>query len=162
MAEKDTKRLFNDELIRYQKAKTEGRKTVLFICTGNAVRSQMAEGLVNHFLKDKWTAFSAGFLPMEVHPMVKKVLSEIGIDVSSQRSKHLDAFQGLTFDKVITLCSDADQVCAYYPGLAEWVHIPFQDPLLAYKMSFGGRGLFRRLREKMQKQIVPYLGNLQN
>lgn len=160
MAEKDTKRLFNNELIRYQEAKTEGRKTVLFICTGNAVRSQMAEALVNHFLKDKWTAFSAGFLPMEVHPMVKKVLSEIGIDVSSQRSKHLDAFQGLTFDKVITLCSDADQVCAYYPGLAEWVHMPFQDPLLVHKISFGGKSLFRSLREKMEKQIVPYLKEL--
>ena len=160
MAEKDTTRLFNDELIRYQKAKAEGRKTVLFICTGNAVRSQMAEALVNHFLKDKWTAFSAGFLPMEVHPMVKKVLSEIGIDVSSQRSKHLDTFQGLTFDKVTTLCSDADQVCAYYPGRAEWEHMPFQDPLLTYKMTFGGKGLFRSLREKMQETIIPFLEEL--
>ena len=153
-------RLFDEEFIRYQKAKAEGRKTVLFICTGNAVRSQTAEALVNHFLKDRWEAFSAGFLPMEVHPMVKKVLSEIGIDVSSQRSKHLDTFKGLTFDKVITLCSDADQVCAYYPGLAEWVHMPFQDPLLTYKMTFGGKSLFRSLREKMQKTIIPYLEEL--
>ncbi len=155
--ERDTRRLFDEELIRYQRAKAEGRKTVLFICTANVVRSQMAEALVNRFLKDTWTAFSAGFLPMEVHPMVKKVLAEIGINVSSQRSKHLDAFQGLTFDKVITLCSDADQVCAYYPGLAEWEHLPFQDPALSHDSIFGVKGRFRKLREEMKEILIPRL-----
>ena len=159
MDEKDIG-LFNEELSRYQKAKAEGRKTVLFICTANVVRSQMAEALVNHFLKDKWAAFSAGFLPLEIHPMVKKVLQEIGIDPSSQKSKHLDTFKGLKFDQVITLCSDADQVCAYYPGLTEWSHVPFQDPLLTYRISFGGKGLFRELREKMKRTLIPYLEEL--
>jgi arsenate reductase len=130
---------------------------VLFICTGNAVRSQMAEALVNHFLKDRWEAFSAGFLPLEVHPKVKKVLNEIGIDVSSQKSKHLDTFKDLKFDKVITLCSDADAVCAYYPGMPEWSHIPFEDPNLSPTMSFGGSGAFRDLRKKLEKTIIPYL-----
>ena len=74
------------------------------------VRSQMAEAVVNHFLKAKRVAFSAGFLPLEVHPMVKKVLQEIGIDVSSQKSKHLDTFKDVKFDQVISLCSDADGV----------------------------------------------------
>jgi arsenate reductase (thioredoxin) len=145
------------ELIRYQQAKAEGRKTVLFICTANAVRSQMAEALVNHFLKDKWEAFSAGFLPLAVHPMVKKVLSEIGIFVSSQKSKHLDAFKGIKFDKVITLCSDADAVCAYYPGLTEWEHIPFQDPALSHHSLFSGTSHFRKLRDEMKEVLIRLL-----
>ncbi len=145
------------ELIRYQKARAEGRKTVLFICTANVVRSQIAEALANHFLKDRWAAFSAGFLPLEVHPMVKKVLYEIGIDVSSQKSKHLDTFKEVKFDKVITLCSDADKVCAYYPGLTEWEHIPFQDPALSHPSIFGERGRFRKLRDEMKEILIQRL-----
>ncbi|MGC1403719.1 MAG: arsenate reductase ArsC [Thermodesulfobacteriota bacterium] len=145
------------ELIRYQKARAEGRKTVLFICTANVVRSQMAEALVNHFLKDEWAAFSAGFLPLEVHPMVKKVLHEIGIDVSLKKSKHLDTFKDVKFDKVITLCSDADEVCAYYPGLTEWEHIPFQDPALSHPPIFGGSGRFRKLRDEMKEILIQRL-----
>ena len=147
----------NFERARCQEARAAGKKTVLFICTGNAVRSQMAEALVNHFLKDKWAAFSAGFLPSGIHPLVKKVLQEIGIDLSSQTSKHLDSLQGCRFDRVITLCSEADEVCTYYPGLTKKEHIPFQDPSLSLPLLFGGKTLFRKLRDEMKKMLIPLL-----
>jgi arsenate reductase (thioredoxin) len=149
--------LSDKELTRFKQAKTEGRKTVLFICTGNAVRSQMAEALVNHYLRDRWEAFSAGFLPLKVHPKVIVVLKEIGFDSSGQESKHLDLFKGLKFDKVITLCSDSDAVCVYYPDMPEWTHIPFEDPALSYSAVFGGTGLFRGLRKEMEEKLLPHL-----
>jgi arsenate reductase (thioredoxin) len=148
------------ELTRYRQARTEGRKTILFICTGNAVRSQMAEALVNHYLRDHWEAFSAGFLPVRVHPAVVKVLEEIGFDASGQESKHLDLFRGLTFDKVITLCSNADAVCVYYPDMPEWTHLPFEDPALHPAGIFGGTGLFKNLRKEMEKKLLPYIKEL--
>ena len=150
--------LFNEELIRYQKARAEGRKTVLFICTANAVRSQMAEALVNHFLKDKWVAFSAGFMPMAVHPMVVQVMKEIGVDHTLQKAKHLDRFKDFTFDKVITLCSQADAVCTYYPGLEGKEHLPFEDPSLSVFSFLGGKGLFRKLRDEMKKVLIDRFG----
>jgi arsenate reductase len=118
----------------------------------------MAEALVNHFLKDQWVAFSAGFLPLALHPMVKKVMEEIGVELSSQKSKHIDLFKDYRFDKVITLCSEADEVCTYYPGLALKEHLPFQDPALSYSSPFGGKGPFRKLRDQMKKMLIDRLG----
>lgn len=148
---------FDQEVVRYQKAKAEGKKTVLFLCTANAVRSQMAEALVNHYLNDQWAAFSAGYLPMDVHPLVIKVMNEIGADLSLQKAKHINSFLDLRFDKIITLCTAADTVCASYPGLGPKDHIPFEDPALSYSSIFGGKGLFRDLREKMKTTLIPYL-----
>jgi arsenate reductase len=145
------------EIIRYRKAVDEGKKTVLFVCSGNAVRSQMAEALVNHFLGKTWAAFSAGTLKTAVHPLVKKVMAEIGIDISSQTSKSVETFYGCGFDKVITLCSDADEVCTYIPGLQEKEHLPFLDPSLSFGLSLGGKALFRKLRNEMNDTLIPLL-----
>jgi arsenate reductase (thioredoxin) len=145
------------EIIRYRKAIAEGRKTVLFVCSGNAVRSQMAEALVNHFLRTTWSAFSAGTLKTAVHPLVKKVMAEIGIDMASQTSKSIETFNGCRFDKVITLCAEADEVCTYVPGLREKEHIPFLDPSLSYNLFFGGKALFRKLSNEMKDKIIPLL-----
>jgi arsenate reductase (thioredoxin) len=145
------------EIIRYRKARAEAKKTVLFVCSGNAVRSQMAEALVNHFLGTTWSAFSAGTLKTAVHPLVKKVMAEIGIDLSSHTSKSIEIFDGCLFDKVITLCSDADEVCTYYPGLRDKEHILFEDPSLSYNLFLGGKALFRRLRNEMKNKIIPLL-----
>lgn len=145
------------ELVRFKKAQKEGKKTVLFVCTGNAVRSQMAEALVNHFLEDRWTAFSSGFMPMGIHPLVVAVLREIGIDASRQKTKHLDLFNHCEFDLVVTLCSDADKMCTFYPAYARRVHIPFQDPLTSASFGGGRKGLFRKLRDEIQQVIIPQL-----
>ena len=83
------------------------KQRVLFLCTHNSCRSQMAEGLVNHFLGDRYQAFSAGTEATRVNPLAAKVLLELGIDISHHRSKILDEFTGQPFDYVITLCGDA-------------------------------------------------------
>jgi arsenate reductase (thioredoxin) len=143
--------------VKFKIARAAGLKTVLFICTGNAVRSQMAEALVNHFLKGRWAAFSAGFLPAGISPLVVKVLKEIGIDAAQQATKHLDLFNGLTFDRVITLCSDADWMCTFYPAYGNRVHLPYTDPLTLSTFGVSWKSLFRKLREGMKKQLIPYL-----
>ncbi len=145
------------QLLKFKIAQAAGLKTVLFICTGNAVRSQMAEALVNHFLKGRWAAFSAGFLPAGISPLVVKALKEIGIDAARQPTKHLDLFTGLTFDRVITLCSDADRMCAFYPAYGNRVHLPYTDPLTLSTFGVGWKSLFRKLREDMKKRLIPYL-----
>jgi arsenate reductase len=146
-----------EQLLKFRNARAAGQKTVLFICTGNAVRSQMAEALVNHTLEGRWAAFSAGFLPAGINPLVVKVLKEIGIDADRQPTKHLDLFNGLTFDRVITLCSDADRLCTYYPAYGSRVHLPYTDPLTLSAFGFGWKGLFRKLRDDMRNQLIPYL-----
>ena len=145
------------QLLKFKIAQAAGLKTVLFICTGNAVRSQMAEALVNHLLQGRWAAFSAGFLPAGISPLVVTALKEIGIDAARQPTKHLDLFNGLTFDRVITLCSDADRMCTFYPAYGNRVHLPYTDPLTLSTFGFGWKGLFRKLRDDMKNQLIPYL-----
>ena len=140
--------------LRFRLARAAGLKTVLFICTGNAVRSQMAEALVNHFRKSRWAAFSAGFQPAGLHPLVVQVLREIGVDPARQETKHVDLFNGCAFDRIFSLCSEADRMCTYYPAFGNRVHIPFQDPLSASVFGFGWLGLFRRLRDDMQAILL--------
>lgn len=141
--------------LRFKIARAAGLKTVLFICTGNAVRSQMAEALVNHFRPGRWAAFSAGFQPAGLHPLVAQVLKEIGIDAARQETKHVDLFNNCPFDRIVSLCSEADRMCTYYPAFGNRIHLPFQDPLAASVFGFGWKGLFRKLRDDMQEIIVP-------
>jgi arsenate reductase len=145
------------QLLKFKIAQAAGLKTALFICTGNAVRSQMAEALVNHFLKGRWAAFSAGFLPAGISPLVVRALKEIGIDAARQPTKHLDLFNGLPFDRVITLCSDADRMCTFYPAYGNRVHLPYTDPLTLSTFGFGWKSLFRKLRDDMRSQLITYL-----
>ncbi|MGL1931981.1 MAG: arsenate reductase ArsC [Desulfotalea sp.] len=101
-------------------------KKVLFLCTGNSCRSQMAEGLVRHLLKDEVEAYSAG---IEVHGLNDSailVMAEIGIDISTHLSKNIDAFSDLTFDLVVTVCDHAHKTCPFFPGRT--IHVGFPDP----------------------------------
>jgi arsenate reductase (thioredoxin) len=148
------------EKMRFQIARAAGLKTVLFICTGNAVRSQMAEALVNHFLKGRWAAFSAGFQPAGLHPLVVQVLREIGVDAGRQETKHVDLFNGCPFDRIVSLCSEADRMCTFYPAFGNRVHIPFQDPLTASLFGFGWKGLFRKLRDDLREIILDRLESI--
>jgi arsenate reductase (thioredoxin) len=109
----------------------EGRmeKTrLLFICTHNSARSQMAEGLVNALYGDRFEAFSAGTKPGEVRPAAIRVMAEIGIDISSHRSKGLDEFTDQRFDHVIMVCDDAARDCPFFPGGRNYIHHAFKDP----------------------------------
>jgi arsenate reductase len=93
------------------------RRKILFLCTGNSARSQMAEGLVNHFLGDEWEAYSAGTAPAGyVHPLAVKAMAELGIDISAQRSKSVGEFRDAQFDLVITVCDQAAQNCPLWLG----------------------------------------------
>ncbi len=104
------------------------RKKILFICTHNSARSQMAEGLTNHFFGDKWEGFSAGTEKTIVKPMAVKALEKIGIDISHHRSKLSTEFTGREFDIVVTVCDSAKDNCPFFPGAKEHIHKSFKDP----------------------------------
>lgn len=102
---------------------------VLFLCTHNSARSQMAEGLLRQLGRDKVEVFSAGSEPTSINPMATKVMSNRGIDLRTHRSKHLDEFSGQTFDYVITVCDRIREVCPVFPGDPEQIHWSFPDPV---------------------------------
>lgn len=107
----------------------ELKKTkLLFLCTGNSCRSQMAEGWARHLLSDSVEAYSAGTEPKGMDPRAVTVMLEAGVDISVQRSKHVDDLQHHGFDIVITLCGDANDNCPIFSGGARVMHFGFEDP----------------------------------
>lgn len=132
-------------------------KRVLFICTRNSSRSQMAEGLINHDLGGKFEAFSAGTEPSFVNPLAIVVMKELGIDISRQRSKGLDEFDNQKFDYVITLCSQADEACPVFFGGTNKIHMGFPDPAAAIGSEQEKIAVFREVRDQIRKQIVEFL-----
>jgi arsenate reductase len=104
------------------------KKKVLFLCTHNAARSQMAEGLLRSMYGERFEAFSAGTEPASVHPLAIEVMKEIGIDISGHRSKSVQEMQGIRFDLVVTLCADAYAACPMFPGAKRYLHKGFEDP----------------------------------
>lgn len=103
------------------------KNRVLFICTHNSARSQLAEGLVNHFFSDEWTAYSAGTEATLVKPFTILAMKEAGIDISTQTSKTIDVFKGQVFDLVVTVCDSAKESCPFFPG-KRVIHKSFPDP----------------------------------
>ena len=103
------------------------KKTILFICTHNSARSQIAEGLVNHFFGDEWEAKSAGTEKTFVKPFAIKALAEAGIDISQHASKTIAVFQDQTFDVMVTVCDSAKEACPFFPG-KKVIHQSFADP----------------------------------
>lgn len=134
------------------------RKHVLFLCTGNSARSQMAEGLVNHFLGNRWEAYSAGTQPAGyVHPLAVRAMAEIGIDISGYRSKSTDEFRGAVFDVVITVCDDAAQTCPIWLGQGRRMHIGFPDPAAATGTEEEQLEVFRAVRDGLRQKVFDYL-----
>lgn len=133
------------------------KRTVLFLCTGNSCRSQMAEAIVNARLGDQWRAFSAGTEPSGyVHPLAIKALSEIGIQHEGM-SKHTDEFREMDFDLVITVCGDAAEKCPNWLGSGVKKHIGFNDPADATGSVEEKMAVFRRARDEIAKQIPIFL-----
>ncbi|MBM4285186.1 MAG: arsenate reductase ArsC [Deltaproteobacteria bacterium] len=130
---------------------------VLFLCTENACRSQMAEGLVNHDLAGQVRAFSAGVRPSRVNPRAIRVMGELGIDLSGQRSKAVDELAGERFDLVITVCDRASQDCPIFPGDTEILHLGFPDPARATGAEEEILTVFRQVRDAIREQVVPLL-----
>lgn len=126
---------------------------VLFLCTENACRSQMAEGLVNHDLGGKVKAFSAGIRPSRVNPRAIQVMGELGIDISHHRSKSVDDLAGEKFDLVITVCDQAQEQCPLFPGDTEVIHVGFPDPAKATGTETEILTVFRRVRDGVREQL---------
>lgn len=132
------------------------KKRVLFLCTANSCRSQMAEGLINHFLGDKISAFSAGTEATYVNPTAIEVMKEIGINISNHQSKNLTAFDGQNFDYVITLCGDANETCPLYIGGTKKTHIGFDDPAKAKGSKEEILQGFRRVRDEIKEKLTAF------
>jgi arsenate reductase (thioredoxin) len=129
------------------------RRTVLFLCTGNSCRSQMAEALVNARLGDRWQAFSAGTRPTgEVHPLAIRVLSELGIQHQGQ-SKSTEAFRGRAFDLVVTVCDDAAEDCPVWLGQGRKAHLSFKDPAKATGTPEQILAEFRSVLDQIAGQV---------
>jgi arsenate reductase len=134
------------------------KKHVLFLCTGNSCRSQMAEGLVNRFLGETWEARSAGTDPAGyVHPLAVQAMAELGIDISGRRSKPVDEFRGVAFDLVVTVCDDAAEACPMWLGQGRVAHISFPDPARATGTLDERLAAFRRVRDDLRGQILGFL-----
>jgi len=133
------------------------KKRVLFLCTHNSCRSQMAEGLVNHYLGDRFQAYSAGTEATRVNPLASQVLSELGIDISGHHSKTLDKFSSQHFDYVITLCDSANEQCPLFFGGVQRIHIGFDDPSRLSGTPEQVLPEFRRVRDKILQKITDYL-----
>ena len=135
---------------------TPEKFSVLVLCTGNSARSQMAEGLINARLGDRFTARSAGTQPAgRVHPAAIAAMHEIGIDIAAQRSKSVAEFAGAEFDLVITVCDDAAENCPIWLGRGHRMHLGFPDPAAASTDQMPVK--FRAVRDAIQDRLVSYL-----
>ncbi len=133
------------------------RHRVLFLCTSNSCRSQMAEAIVNGSLGNQWSASSAGTQPSGfVHPLAVQALQEIGIPHQGF-SKSVERFRGEFFDLVITLCDDADQNCPVWLGQGKRLHIGFPDPAEAQGSQAEKMVAFRSVRDDIKSRILPVL-----
>lgn len=133
------------------------KKKVLFLCTHNSCRSQMAEGIVNADLGAQFQAFSAGTVATSVNPLAQQVMAEIGIDISGHHSKTLDEFADQNFDYVITLCGSANEQCPLFFGGVQRVHIGFDDPSQITGTTEAVLAEFRRVRDEIRAGIAAYL-----
>jgi len=150
---------------------------VLFLCTHNSARSQMAEGLLKHYYGEKYEVFSAGATPTQVNPFAVKVMAEIGIDISKQRSKSIEEFRGKDIDLVISVCTSSARVTCPFcsspllrgrpeiidetlPGAKCYLHHPFIDPSEVEGSDEEKLAAFQQTRDDIKKWILDYFANL--
>ena len=129
------------------------KKRVLFLCTGNSCRSQMADGIINHDFADQIEAVSAGTEPHGLNPKAVAVMAELGIDIGSNSSDHISQYDGQTFDYVITLCGDADDKCPQFFGGVRRIHIGFDDPPKATGSEEEIIAVYRRVRDEIRRDL---------
>jgi len=137
----------------------EDRARVLFLCTHNSARSQMAEGLLRHMAGDRFEAHSAGTEATHVRPLAIRVMEEVGVDISGQESKTLERYLNETFDHVITVCDDANAACPFFPGARNRLHWSIEDPSRAEGSEEERLAIFRRVRDEIREHIEHELVN---
>jgi len=126
---------------------------VLFLCTGNSVRSQMAEGLLREMAGDRFEALSAGTHPAGVNPLAIEAMQEIGIDISRQRSKNVKNFLGQPIEYVVTVCDRAKESCPIFPGTYKFLSWSLDDPAAATGTKQEKLQFFRRIRDQISRNI---------
>lgn len=128
-------------------------KKILILCTGNSARSQMAEGLLKHICQNEFEVFSAGTRPSIIRPEAIKVLAEIGIDISGNRSKSADEFINEEIDYVLTVCDNAKENCPYFPAKTKLIHHSFEDPAEIEGGEERRLAIFRKVRDEIEKYL---------
>src|ERR687890_2360994 len=144
---------------RVAAAEAGDRARVLFLCTHNSARSQMAEGLLRHLAGDRFEAMSAGTEATHVRPLAVRAMKEIGVDISGQVSKTLDRYLNEPFDHVITVCDDANEACPFFPGAANRLHWSFEDPSRARGSEEEQLAVFRSVRDRIKDRVQAELVN---
>jgi arsenate reductase len=134
-------------------SETKDKISILFLCTGNSCRSQIAEGWAKYLKGDVIDAYSAGIRPIGVSSRAIKVMAEAGVDISTHKSQHVDEFSGIDFDYVITLCNNAYENCPVFPGKAKIIHQPFEDPYFAAGSEEEIIATFRKVRDDIKTFI---------
>jgi arsenate reductase len=140
------------------------KQKVLFLCTGNSCRSQMAEGWTRYLKGDEIEPYSAGIETHGLNPSAVKVMAEAGVDISRQRSQHVDDFGEVDFDCVVTVCGHANENCPFFPGTTRVVHVGFDDPpKLAEACGTEEEKLdcYRRVRDQIRDFVQTLPGALQ-
>ncbi len=135
------------------------RKRVLILCTGNSARSQIAEGLLRHFHGDCFRVCSAGIEPSFVRPQAIRIMNEIGIDISTHRSKSIDEFLSQEFDYVITVCDNANERCPLFPGSPNRIHWSVEDPAAIAGDEESQLAAFREARKELQQRLEAFAKN---
>lgn len=134
-------------------SETKDKINILFLCTGNSCRSQIAEGWAEHLKGDIIDAYSAGIRPIGISSRAIKVMAEAGVDISTHKSQHVDEFSGIDFDYVVTLCDNASENCPVFPGKAKIIHKPFEDPYFAAGSEEEIMTTFRKVRDDIRTFI---------
>jgi arsenate reductase len=133
-----------------------GKINILFLCTGNSCRSQMAEGWARLMHGNRFEVYSAGLQPKELDPRAVSVMREAGVDISDHKSKHIRDLGDITFDYVITVCGHADEHCPVFPGPTKKIHVGFEDPPQLARDAQNDEealGHYRRIRDEMRDFI---------
>lgn len=130
-----------------------GKPKILFLCTGNSARSQMAEGYLRHVAGDRFEAISAGIEPKGLNPLAVQAMEEIGIDISRQTSKDVAKLLGQSIPYVVTVCDNARERCPIFPRTYKFLHWSFDDPAAATGSPDERLAVFRRVRDEITKRI---------
>src|SRR5215208_1518765 len=134
-------------------AEAPKRSRVLFLCTHNSARSQMAEGMLRDLAGERLEVMSAGTQATHVRPLAIRAMDEIGVDISAQESETLERYVGEPFDYVITVCDEANEACPFFPGARERLHWSIEDPAQAEGSEEERLGVFRRVRDEIRDRV---------
>ena len=134
---------------------------VLFLCTSNSARSQMAEAFLRHYAGDRFEAYSAGLYPTEIHPLTRQVMGEVGIDIGNQYAKHLKEYMGqLDFAYLIAVCSEADAQCPAFPGMGQRLHWDLEDPVQFAGTEEEALVKFREVRDWIRQLVQEWADSI--